>query len=50
MNKIIRVDILIHWEDGEVVDISSRVPEGICRDLEQYLDYLEEQENEDEGL
>ena len=46
MNKIVRVDILIHWDDGEVVDISHHVPEGICQDLETYLDYLEEQENE----
>jgi len=43
--KITRVGIIIHWNNGEIEDISTQVPESIVRDLENYLDELEEEAN-----
>jgi len=49
MNKIVRVDLYIRWDDGLEEEISTRLPEGINSDLENYFDYLEQERNEDEG-
>lgn len=50
MNKIVRVDLYIRWDDGLEEEISTRLPDGINSDLEDFFDYLEQERKEDEGL
>lgn len=50
MNKIVKVDLYIRWDDGLEEEVSTRLPAGIQNDLENFFDYLEEERNEDEGL
>jgi len=50
MHKIVKVDLYIRWDDGLEEEISTRLPNGIANDLENYFDYLEEDRRQDEGL
>jgi hypothetical protein len=50
MHKIVKVDLYIRWDDGLEEEISTRLPDGINSDLENFFDFLEEERNEDEGL
>ena len=48
MKKIVKVDLYIRWEDGLEEEISTRLPDGINSDLENYFDALEQERHEDE--
>jgi hypothetical protein len=48
MKKIVKVDLYIKWDDGLEEEISTRLPDGINSDLENYFDFLEEERHEDE--
>jgi hypothetical protein len=49
MKKIVKVDLYIKWEDGLEEEISTRLPDGINSDLENYFDSLEEERHEDDS-
>jgi hypothetical protein len=49
MHKIVKVDLYIRWDDGLEEEISTRLPDGINSDLENFFDALEEERAEDEG-
>lgn len=36
------------WEDGTEHEVSSYLPEGTARDIEQFIDYWEEKYGQDE--
>lgn len=53
--KITSCKVLIKWADGTVDDVSSYLPAGTWHELEQFMDYWEEQnadetEEENENL
>jgi hypothetical protein len=48
MRKIVKVDLYIRWDDGLEEEVSTRLPDGINSDLEDYFDYLEKERAEDE--
>ncbi len=50
MKKIVKVDLYIRWDDGLEEEVSTRLPDGINSDLEDYFDALEQERKEDEGL
>lgn len=46
--KIKSWELKLTWEDGDENDVSSYIPEGLARDIEQFIDYWEEEYGEEE--
>ena len=44
--KIKSCTVTIEWEDGTKEEVSSYLPAGTWGDLENFMDYWEEQNNE----
>lgn len=48
MMKIAKIEVVFTWEDGSINEVSSYLPDGTNRDLEDFADYWEEQYSDDE--
>jgi hypothetical protein len=46
--KITNIQVIFTWEDGTTNEVSSYLPDGTNRELEDFADYWEEKHNEDE--
>ncbi|MFM2015636.1 MAG: hypothetical protein RIQ51_1126 [Bacteroidota bacterium] len=46
MKKIIKWDLVATWDDGEEQSVATDLPQGTIMEIEQFLDYLEEEEND----
>jgi len=44
--KITGMTIIFIYENGETQDVSSYIPDSICRDLENFADFWQEDEEE----
>ena len=46
--KIIGMTVIFNYENGETQDVSSYIPDSICRDLEDFADFWQEEDLEEE--
>jgi len=46
--KITGMTVIFTYENGETQDVSSYIPDSICRDLEDFADFWQEEELEEE--
>lgn len=46
--KIKHWDLIVTWDDGSTHEVSSYVPMGLVREVEDFIDYWEEKHGEDE--
>ena len=45
--KITGMTIIFNFENGESQDVSSYIPDSICRDLEDFADVWQEEDEEE---
>jgi len=46
--KITGMTVIFTYENGETQDVSSYIPDSICRDLEDFADFWQEEDLEQE--
>lgn len=45
--KLVGWALTVRWDDGTVYDVSHRVPMMLSNGIEQFLDFVEEQDSDD---
>ena len=45
--KLVGWTLIVRWDDGTEYDVSHRVPMGLNRDIEYFLDKVEEEDADD---
>lgn len=45
--KLVGWALTVRWEDGTEYDVSHRIPMGLNRDIEYFLDRVEEEDADD---
>jgi len=48
MKRITGYDIIIHWDDGETEDLDTYGPYPYFKNVDHYLDTIEEERNNNE--
>jgi hypothetical protein len=48
--KIKSIEVIFTWEDGKTDDVSSYLPDGTNRDLEDFADYWEAEHGKNEEI
>jgi hypothetical protein len=48
--KIKSIEVIFTWEDGKTDDVSSYLPDGTNRDLEDFADYWEAEHGNNEEV